>query len=134
MTDTMRPPPYRPRPKEGEEDRAPKLGEDELQFRDLVIRRILVTMGVGVFSGAALMTRELPGGGLPYVFPLSAVPSFVLWLITLLLATVWTGRKGRVRVLLLALAALAVASLLGVALRYTHGPASWWQDFWTRFG
>ena len=134
MTDTLRPPPYRQRPNAGEEDPAPKLGEDELHVRDLVIRRVLLTLGVGVFSGVALMTRELPGGGLPYVFPLSAVPSFVLWLVTLLLATVWTGRRGRVRWLLFALAGLAAASLLGVALRYAQGPASWWQDFWARFG
>jgi len=124
MTGTLRPPPYRPRPKEGEEEaREPKLGEADLRLREMLIKRILVIMGVGALSGVVFILRELPGGGLPYVIPLSRVPSIALWPVTLLLATWWAGRGDMIRALVFALLALGVVSLLGIVMRYLEDPS-----------
>ena len=123
MSGALRPPPYRPRPKEGEENAAaPKA---DLELRKLLIQRILVVVGVGALSGVVLLLRELPGGGLPYVLPL---PSIALWLVSLLLATLWAGRRDMIRTLLSALLMLAVFSLLGIALSYSSDPGFWWQQ------
>jgi hypothetical protein len=133
LSGALRPPPYRPRPKEGEPDREAPLSEDQLRVRSSVIRTILVTLGVGAYGGFVLFLRELPGGGLPYYFPLSMIPSVVLWLIVLVLALVWSGQKGQIRTLLIALTLVAVTSLAGVLIEYNANPQFWWRDFYMRF-
>jgi hypothetical protein len=122
MSGSLRPPPYRPRPKEGEENAAaPKA---DLELRSLLIRRILVVAGVGALSGVVLLLRELPGGGLPYVLPL---PSILLWLVSLFLATIWAGRRDMTRTLVFAILVLGGFSLLGIALSYASDPGFWSQ-------
>jgi hypothetical protein len=61
MTDTLRPPPYRPRSKEGEPEREAPLTEEQLHTRDSVIVGIGIVAGIGVYAGLVLLLRELPG-------------------------------------------------------------------------
>lgn len=131
---TLKPPPYKPRPKEGEEDREDKLTGEQLEGRERVMRAILVTMGVGAYAGLVLLVRELPGGGLPYVFPFSRIPSIVLWLAAIILGLAWSGQKSRILALLLALTFLAAASLLGSGFAYHADPQGWLHDLGLKFG
>ena len=61
------------------------------------------------------------------------IPSVVLWLIVLVLALVWSGQKGQIRTLLIALTLVAVRSLAGVLIEYNANPQFWWRDFYMRF-
>ena len=128
------PPPYRPRPKEGEEDKEEKLTEQQLEDRNHLIQVLLVAMGVGAYAGLALLTRELPGGSLPYVFPLSKVPSVAFWLVAIVFAFRWSGRRPRLVALVSALTLLASLSLLGAALAYHADPAAWKATLAERLG
>jgi hypothetical protein len=52
-------------------------------------------MAIGALSGVVLLLRSF-GGGLAYVHVLGSCPRS-LWLVTLLLATLWAGRKDMIR-------------------------------------
>jgi hypothetical protein len=112
VTGTLRPPPYKPRLKEGEVDREEKLDEGQLANRDRVIRSLVVILALWVYSGFVFLVREvLPGGGYPW--PFSYVPTFIALPFVLLCAVVWANDRGKRKGLLLALTVLLAASLLG---------------------
>lgn len=136
MSDTLKPPPYRPRLKEGEVDKEAKLTEDQLHGRDVAIRNIVVTMAVGIYAGLVFLLRELPGGGGPYVFFLGLVPSMAYWVVVLILTMVYLARtdaRARIRDLLVVLTALALASAACSAIRYENDPVGWHQDLDRKF-
>lgn len=134
MSDALRPPRYRPKSAEGESDREAPLSEEQLDDRDALIRVVLVAMGVAAYAGVALFTRELPGGGLPYVFPFSKLPSLAIWGIAIVLAFAWSRRKPRLLTLLGVVTLLAAASLLGAAISYNRDSAAWSREYHQKFG
>jgi len=129
----LRPPP-RPGPEEDDDGPEKPLSEDQLQDRTTLIRVLLVALGVGAYAGVALLTRELPGGELPYFFPLSKIPSLAIWLLALVLALIWSRRKPRILALLGVVTLLAALSVLGAAIAYQRDPAAWRQEFQLKFG
>jgi len=134
MSGPLKPPPTRPRTPEEEEVREAPLSEEQLADRTTLIRVLLVAMGVGAYTGVALLTRELPGGGLPYVFPLSRVPSLAFWLVILVLALLWSRRKPRIIALLGVVTLVAALSVLGAAIAHQRDPAAWSQEMQLKFG
>ena len=138
---SLRPPPYRKRPKPGDEDAdgPSKLTEEQFATRDTLLKGIAITTGMALFAGVALILRELPGGGLPYVLPLSLVPSFVLWLAAVgwtvwILASRAHGRRSGLVTLVVVLALFAAFSLLGAGLRYSEDPVGFERDIVLKFG
>jgi hypothetical protein len=137
MSDALKPPPYRPRPQEGETDREAPLTEEQLHDRESLIGAILIVMGMGALAGLALLVRELPGGGLPFAGPLARIPSVMFWLLALAYAIAVVGRHDRRRklsILVAVLALVAALSGLGVALAHQRDPVQWTRDLETRFG
>jgi len=121
VTDSLRPPPYRPRPKEGEERREEKLTESQLENRDRIIRSLFVILGLSAYSGFVFLLRELlPGGNYPW--PFSMVPSFIAWPFTLLCAIVWANDREKRRWLFLVLTLLLAVSIVGSILRALNSP------------
>lgn len=129
-----KPPPARPKPTEDDNGKEAPLSEEQLADRTTLIRVLLVAMGVGAYAGIALLTRELPGGALPYVFPLSKVPSLAIWLLVLVLALMWSRRKPRIVALLCVMTLLAGLSVLGAGIAHRRDPAAWSQEFRLKFG
>jgi hypothetical protein len=121
VTGALRPPPQRPRLKEGEVDREEKLSESQLAGRDRVIRQLLFIVGVTVYSGFVFLLREfLPGGGYPW--PFSMIPSLLLWPIVLGLGVLAAHDPAKRRTLLLALTVLLGVSVVGSVWTFLFKP------------
>ena len=128
MSDTLRPPPYRPRPKEGEERREEKLSESELGARDRVIRSLLVILGLSAYSGFVFLVRELLPGG-EYPWPFWMVPSFIAWPFVLVCAVVWANDRAKRRGLFLVLTLLLAVSVVCSVLTFLTDPRRFWIEY-----